>query len=275
MVLRVFGLSLGIAVAALLLAFWYGGLQGLALAAILGVLEVSLSFDNAVINATILQRMSRFWQRMFLTVGIVIAVFGMRLLFPLAVVSIGAHLSPFQALDLALHPPPTDYVNCVPVSYKAHLEAANPKIAAYGGTFLLLLFLNFIFTKREVTWLSWIERPMARLGRMNMLSVAICLIVLSLVAGYIAPDDKADVVMVAGVLGVVTYIVLDGISSLFGTGGHSDTERHQPTRPAPPPGPACCCSYTWSCWTPRSPSTASSARSPSPPTRSSSRSGSA
>ena len=46
---------------------------------ILGVLEISLSFDNAVVNAKVLNRMHPIWQKLFLTVGILIAVFGMRL----------------------------------------------------------------------------------------------------------------------------------------------------------------------------------------------------
>ena len=101
MVLRIFGLSLVVTIASLIVALLYGGVQALILCAILGVLEVSLSFDNAVINATVLRRMSEFWQRMFLTVGVLIAVFGMRLVFPLAVVWITAGLQPVQALDLA------------------------------------------------------------------------------------------------------------------------------------------------------------------------------
>src|SRR5690242_17848485 len=105
MFVRVFGMSLAVTAMALLVALIYGGPKALALVAILGVLEVSLSFDNAVINASVLQRLSPFWQRMFLTVGVLIAVVGMRLLFPLAVVSVSAHLSPATALDLALHPP--------------------------------------------------------------------------------------------------------------------------------------------------------------------------
>ena len=66
------------------------------------MLEVSLSFDNAVVNATILERMSEFWQKMFLTVGIVIAVFGMRLLFPLLIVCFTAHAQPGRGIQLAL-----------------------------------------------------------------------------------------------------------------------------------------------------------------------------
>ena len=46
---------------------------------VLSILEVSLSFDNAVVNAAKLEKMSPIWQKRFLTWGIWIAVFGMRL----------------------------------------------------------------------------------------------------------------------------------------------------------------------------------------------------
>lgn len=94
MTARIFAPSLVVTLVALVVAYLYLGWTGLALCAILGVLEVSLSFDNAVINATILERMSAFWQKMFLTVGVLIAVFGMRLLFPLVIVWITGGLTP-------------------------------------------------------------------------------------------------------------------------------------------------------------------------------------
>ena len=49
--------------------------------------------------------MSDFWQKIFLTVGIVIAVFGMRLLFPLLIVGLTAGLGPVEAFHLAMNPP--------------------------------------------------------------------------------------------------------------------------------------------------------------------------
>lgn len=103
MVLRIFGASFAVTVVSLVVAFLYGGPQALFLCVILGILEVSLSFDNAVINATVLQRMSDFWQKIFLTIGILIAVFGMRLVFPLAIVWVASGLGPIAALDLALN----------------------------------------------------------------------------------------------------------------------------------------------------------------------------
>ncbi|MDE4986339.1 DUF475 domain-containing protein, partial [Francisella tularensis subsp. holarctica] len=55
---------------------------------ILAILEISLSFDNAVINAKILVQMSPRWQKIFIYIGLPIAVFGLRLLFPILLVSV-------------------------------------------------------------------------------------------------------------------------------------------------------------------------------------------
>ncbi len=228
MFVRVFSFSFAVAVVALLVAFGYGGPQAVVLTAILGVLEVSLSFDNAVVNATVLQRMSDRWQRLFLTVGVLIAVLGMRLLFPLLVVAIGAHLDPVRALDLALDPP-TDGSP----TYVSLLNDANPKIATFGGMFLLLLFLNFVCAERETAWLSWFERPLARLGRFRMFPVVAALIVLVATAGFIAPDARADVVMVAGALGMVTYFLVDGLADHFDGGTDSDEAPAGARKPAP------------------------------------------
>lgn len=217
MVVRIFGLSVLITIISLIVAFLYGGIEALILCAILGVLEVSLSFDNAVINATVLRRMSEFWQRMFLTVGILIAVFGMRLIFPLAIVWITAGLAPMQALDLALNPPANDashFPDGSP-SYETALTAAHPQIAAFGGTFLMMLFLNFIFTEREITWLSWLERPLARAGKLDQLSVAVCGVAVVLAAEVIAADEHRATVLLSGLLGVIVYIVVDGLGSMF------------------------------------------------------------
>src|SRR6187200_1266526 len=53
----------------------------------LAVIEITFSFENAVINSQVLAGMSRIWQTMFLTVGIAVAVFGVRLALPLVLVS--------------------------------------------------------------------------------------------------------------------------------------------------------------------------------------------
>ncbi|WP_446223611.1 DUF475 domain-containing protein [Nocardia sp. IBHARD005] len=219
MITRIFGLSIAITVVSLVVAYLYGGLTALALCAILGILEVSLSFDNAVINATVLQRMSEFWQRIFLTIGVLIAVFGMRLVFPLAIVWVTAGLNPIDAFDLALNPPANDaatFADGSP-SYETLLTAAHPQIAAFGGMFLALLFLNFIFEERDITWLSWLEKPLAKAGKLDMLSVVVSGTGLVLVAEFLAKDEDRSTVLVAGLLGMIVYILVDGLGSMFHT----------------------------------------------------------
>ncbi|MFI9507146.1 DUF475 domain-containing protein [Nocardia sp. NPDC052566] len=222
MVLRIFGFSIVVTVVSLIAAFLYGGPTAFALAAILGVLEVSLSFDNAVINATVLERMSEFWQKIFLTIGVVIAVFGMRLVFPLAIVWITAGLDPVKAFDLALNPPADgalEFPDGSP-SYEKLLTDAHPSIAAFGGMFLLMLFLNFIFEEREITWLSWLEKPLAKAGKMDMLSVVVAGIGLLLTGEFLASDADRSIVLISGLLGMITYIAVDGLGSLFHTEEH-------------------------------------------------------
>ena len=209
MVLRIFAWSVILTILSLITAFIYGGWAAFFLCLILGILEVSLSFDNAVVNATVLERMSDFWQRMFLTVGILIAVFGMRIIFPLLLVQITAGLNPLEALQLALEKGDPE----TPGTYGYLLNEAHPQIAAFGGMFLLLLFLDFIFTDREIKWLTWLERPLAKIGKLDQLSVVVALVLLVTVAETMAEDPET--VLVAGILGVVTYIAVNGLGSLF------------------------------------------------------------
>ncbi|WP_239020641.1 DUF475 domain-containing protein [Nakamurella antarctica] len=207
--LKVFGWSYAVTAVSLVVAFLYGGPTALFLCVILGIMEVSLSFDNAVVNAGILQRMSDFWQKIFLTVGIVIAVFGMRLVFPLLIVGVTANLGPIEAINLALEQRPGDD----PTSYEYLLNAAHPQIAAFGGMFLLLLFLDYIFEDRDITWLTWLEKPLAKIGKLDQLSVVVAAIVLVLSAEFLAKDT--EVVLLSGVLGLVTYLAVNGLGSLF------------------------------------------------------------
>ncbi|MDT4903799.1 MAG: uncharacterized protein QOH52_1815 [Pseudonocardiales bacterium] len=224
MFLRTFGGSLVVAAVGLVLGYLYAGGTGLALAAILAVLEVSLSFDNAVVNATVLVRMSPFWQKIFLTVGVAIAVFGMRLVFPLLIVGITAKLNPVEAVRLALEKGDPNQ----PGSYGYLLHQAHPAIAAFGGMFLLMLFLDFVFEERELTWLSWIERPLARIGKLDQLSVVIALAVL-MISAYTfgthsdtATPDKISTILVSGLMGLGTYLLVSALGEFFDEAADED-----------------------------------------------------
>ncbi|MDX6331131.1 MAG: uncharacterized protein QOI83_3514 [Streptomycetaceae bacterium] len=212
MLLKTFGWSFGITVVGLALAGVLWGLKGMAIVAILSVLEISLSFDNAVINAGILRKMNAFWQKIFLTVGVLIAVFGMRLVFPIVIVAVTAKISPIEAVRVAIQDPNR---------YESLVTAAHPAIAAFGGIFLLMIFLDFIFEAREHQWLAWLERPLAKLGKLDMLSVVISLALLVVTSTTLATNvahhggDKSATVLLSGVLGLVTYLVVGGVSGYF------------------------------------------------------------
>ncbi|WP_282674775.1 DUF475 domain-containing protein, partial [Lactococcus cremoris] len=66
--MKYFRESIIVTIIALIIAVVYGGVDALVLATILGIMEVSLSFDNAIVNARILERMSHRWRNIFLTV---------------------------------------------------------------------------------------------------------------------------------------------------------------------------------------------------------------
>lgn len=208
--LRTFGWSFGVSLVALAVAFLYGGPQALFLALVLGILEVSLSFDNAVVNARILERMNPFWQKMFLTVGIVIAVFGMRVLFPLLIVGLTAQLNPVEAVQLALAKGPIEE----PGTYAYILHHAHPQIAAFGGLFLLMIFLDFFFEERDIKWLHWLEMPLAKVGRMNGASLVVGLIALAVIGQLSGPGLQGAVLM-SGIFGMVAYFLVKGLGELF------------------------------------------------------------
>lgn len=213
--------SLLISLAALVAGYFYGGWGAVFVVLILGIMEITLSFDNAVVNARVLERMSAFWQKMFLTVGIVIAVFGMRLLFPLVIVAVTTGLPFLDVLPLALEQgdPHT------PGSFGYALHAAMPQIAAFGGMFLVMLFLDWLFEERDITWLTPIEKPLAKLGAIPNLAYVIALIALLTVS---SGAKEPLVVLTAGVTGLVTYILVNGLSGLFPVPEDSDEDTDTP-----------------------------------------------
>ena len=126
---------------------------------LLGVLEISLSFDNAVVNATVLRDMTPRWRHRFLTWGIAIAVFGMRLVFPLLVVSVVARIGPWDALRLA---------TVQPREYARLLTSAHEVLGAFGGAFLGMVCLRYFFdSEKDVHWLRSLERALSSLGKVE------------------------------------------------------------------------------------------------------------
>ena len=194
------------------IAGWWGtqhsmGLwTALWLVTVLAVLEVSLSFDNAVVNAGVLKDMSEFWRQAFLTVGILVAVFGMRLVFPIVIVSFSGGISTMDTIQMALNEP---------AQYSEVLTEAYPVISAFGGMFLLLVFLNFLFdSNKETHWLGALEERLTKLAKFSEISVFIALCAIFSTRWWV-PEAEQSRVFVAGVMGVLLYLAVDAVGALF------------------------------------------------------------
>ncbi len=201
-----FRLSFFVTALCLVAAFSWGGAIGAFIAIILGVLEVSLSFDNAVVNASILKRMDERWQHYFLTWGILIAVFGMRLLFPVVIVSVATGIGFLGVTEMALNDTAT---------YAKHLEESHVQIAAFGGMFLLMVFYSFIFDEnKELHWLGYLEEKLSSFGKLEAIEIIMALGPLLIIQHYLPEEIRLDA-LVAGVTGVILYVIVDSSATLF------------------------------------------------------------
>lgn len=181
------------------------GTSALIIATVLVLVEVTFSFDNAIINARVLATMSRFWQTLFMTVGILIAVFGMRLVFPIVIVMLTAHLPANQVIDLALNNP---------AGYSEKLKDSHVAISSFGGMFLLMLSFQFFFDpKRTVRWIQMIERPLQSYDAWWTYT-ATSAFILTIVTILPFNHDKIGT-LIAGSLGILTYLAIHGFTKLF------------------------------------------------------------
>ena len=213
--LRYFSWAFGVTALGLVLAAAIGwkysataGGAGAALliAAVLAVLEISLSFDNAIVNANKLRQMTPKWQHRFLTWGILIAVFGMRVLFPLLIVVIAAGLGPFEALELAA---------TRPAEYAAIVEQAHLPIVGFGGAFLMLVALNYFFDQsKEVDWIKGIEGGLRQIGEIRGMEVGFVLVCMMAILHFL-PAGQEHVFTIAAIWGVVTYLLVDALGHVL------------------------------------------------------------
>jgi hypothetical protein len=214
-VFRHYTFSIVFMAACLALAAWYGisttgtlagTLNVLWLVFVLSILEISLSFDNAVVNASVLKDMDEVWQQRFLTWGIAIAVFGMRIVFPVAIVAIAAGIGPIAAAKLSL---------ASPAEYERLVSSAHIGIAGFGGAFLLMVGLKFFFDPdKDVHWIRWLEEQLAKFATLPAAEIAFLLLALWGISALL-PRDEALTFLIAGMLGIVAFIAVEGVNTLL------------------------------------------------------------
>ena len=213
--LRHYTFSLAFTAVCFGLAGWYGYASSGSITAMLGILwivivlsilEVSLSFDNAVVNATVLREMDPVWQQRFLTWGILIAVFGMRIVFPLAIVAVAANLGPIDAINLSLNEP---------LEYERIVAGAHLGIAGFGGAFLAMVGLTFFFdSDKEVHWIGAIERAIGRLSSVPAVELGLVLLLIVLIASAL-PAGDALTFLTAGVFGLLAFIAVHALGAVI------------------------------------------------------------
>lgn len=204
--LRHFGVSLLVTFFGLAALFLYGSWGALFIGVLLILLEVTLSFDNAVVNARVLQKMTPLWQQRFLTWGILIAVFGTRFVLPILIVSVVTWSSPWVITHMALFDAS---------HYGELLEDAKYAIHAFGASFLLLVALKyFLDENKKLHWIRSIERHLTKWGKLEAIEIVLVLLAISGTT-FLVPHESQATVMIAGVFGVVLFLLMQGLTSTF------------------------------------------------------------
>lgn len=173
---------------------------------ILTALEITFSFDNAVVNSKLITKLSPAWQKAFMTVGILIAVFVVRFALPIFIVQLTAGLPFTDVVSLAVNHP-TDYAH--------HLEQAAPMIDAFGGTFLLMIGISyFLDEEKDVHWVGWLESRLTPLGRFDNLTI---FVMLAATVGiyFTIHGEQRTAVLVAALVGVLLHVGLDLFGAIF------------------------------------------------------------
>lgn len=212
MITAVFGLILGGLVGALshspLIGLFMGICMGMFSTVILSSLESSMSLDNSVVASSILINMEDKWRRRYLTYGMLIAVFGMRFLFPNLIVSMASHMSPWATMKMAIYNPS---------EYGRILASVHNEITAYGGSFLIMIFLTFFMNiEKDEHWIHCIEAPLSRMGKMKSLPSLITVLT-TIWYGYQFSGHERELIWMSGLAGLVSYFLIkDGLPAILG-----------------------------------------------------------
>jgi uncharacterized protein len=203
-----FRIAIAFSVIAVVVAYLIGGFRAAMTVMFLMILETSLSFDNAVVNAGILKNWDEKWRRRFLTWGMLVAVFGMRLVFPLVIVGVIGEMNPIRTIEMAMYSPD---------EYSHILGSAHHQIAAFGATFLMMVFFNFfVVTHKTDHWLQFFEKQLTKLGKMEAIEAALTLMALMLASRLLEVAEQGEFIE-AGIWGIITFILSKGLAALLGS----------------------------------------------------------
>ncbi len=200
--MKYFKFSILVTFLGLIAALLWGGWYAFFLTLMLSILEITLSFDNAILNISVFNEMNKKWQQRFLTWGILIAVLITRFFLPILIVAIFSDLNMKEVVTLIIKDP---------TEYAIHIEQAKPAIQSFGGIFLLLVCLKFMFDqKRKVFWLGSLERAVNQLGKFRFSEIILSMIILFCVQFFVPTTQQLDII-IAGMLGIFLFVLLQGL----------------------------------------------------------------
>ena len=214
----------------LIIEFFYMGVLGMVQGTTLTILELALSFDNAVVNALILANMPPVWRRRFLTWGMLIAVFGVRLIFPILIVFATTDLSFIESFSLAINNPK---------EYEKIIMASHHIVMAFGGIFLLMIFLSFLFNEnKNVHWIGAVEIYASRWASVGDLKILIAILIVAAVglygpseltiAGVVTKIDKADIVLPM-IYGILLFLLIEFLRGILEDDGQKHDSKNMET----------------------------------------------
>ncbi len=183
-------------------------LEGFSIVLLLAVLEITISFDNAIVNAKVLGKMDLFWRRIFFWIGLPIAVFGVRFLLPFLLVSLTSNLNLWEAFNLAIYQPEI---------YQAHVFEQAGVLYAFGSGFLIWVCLSFLFNKRlpAETHRAWFKFEKSKWANWVSKNYIFLFFVFILIAGVLSGVSKNWHMGLGFLLGVFLQRILYALGENF------------------------------------------------------------
>lgn len=124
----------------------------------------------------------------------------MRLILPDVIISIAGHMTFWEAIKLSF----VDHVK-----YAEILKSAHVIISAFGGSFLMLVTLEFFLDEeKDSHWIQFIEEPLNRLSKRLGAEILAVTIAMSVLVGLslFAQKEVGYSILISGSLGILVRL---------------------------------------------------------------------
>jgi hypothetical protein len=142
-----------------------------------------------------------------------IAVFGVRFILPLVIVSVATGIGPVAVTSMALHSPDI---------YAAKLQSVHHVVSGFGGAFLFMIAFAYFFEEKQVYWWEMLESRLTKIGQLEGIAAAIVLAGMAILSNFYTNHEQGSQFFIAGVWGVVTFIIVKALGSVLGGEDEND-----------------------------------------------------